>query len=197
MRITEGQLRRIIREALLTEGAMTPQEAHRRRLHFKINKQDSYAEIEVYSPRSEGRVGILLSTAESNPCSGAWTIEGSHAKINGLGPLMYDLMIDVVHPHPLASDRAEVTPSARRVWDYYLDRRDDMEVIQLDDLRNTLTPVDVDNCEQSSAKIWAEDEIGDEGEWPESSLSKAFRRPDGEGTPLLDELRALGMITFI
>lgn len=197
MRITESKLRRIIREALLAEGAMTPQEAHRRRLHFKINKKDSYAEIEVYSPRSEGRVGILLSTAEKNPCSGAWTIEGSQAKINGLGPLMYDLMIDVIHPHPLASDRAEVTPSARRVWDYYLDNRDDMEVIQLDDLKNTLTPVDIDNCEQSSAQIWAEDEMGDESEWPESSLSKAFRRPGSEGTPLLDELQALGMITFV
>lgn len=197
MRITEGQLRRIIREALLTEGAMTPQEAQRRRLHFKIKKRDSYAEIEVYSPHSEHRVGILLSTAEDKPCSGAWTIEGSHAKINGLGPLMYDLMIDVVHPHPLASDRAEVSPSARRVWDYYLDRRDDMDVIQLDDLKNTLTPVDDDNCEQSSAQIWADEVVGDDSEWPESPLSKAFMRPAGEGTPLLDELQALGLITFI
>lgn len=197
MRITESQLRRIIREALLTEGAMTPQEAQRRRLHFNIKKRDSYAEIEVYSPHSEGRVGILLSTAEDKPCSGAWTIEGSQAKINGLGPLMYDLMIDVVHPHPLASDRYEVSPSAQRVWDYYLDRRDDMEVIQLDDLKNTLTPVDDDNCEQSSARIWGFEVAGDEDEWPESPLSKAFMRPAGEGTPLLDELQAMGMITFI
>ena len=202
MRITEGQLRRIIREALLTEGAMTPQDAKRERLHFKIKKRDKFAEIEVYSPHSEKWIGILLSTAEDEPwrgraaCSGAWTIEGSQAKIDGLGPLMYDLMIDVVHPHPLASDRAEVTPSAQRVWDYYHNRRPDIESMQLDDLRNTLTPVEDDNCEQSIAQIWSDDNFGDEDSWPKSPLSKAYRRRGG-GTPTLDELQALGMITFI
>ena len=196
MRITESQLRRIIRESLLNEGAMTPQDAGREELEFKIKRRDETVEIGVYS-RGRRWVGSLSSHAEEDPCSGAWTIDGSYSQINGLGPLMYDLMIDLIHPHPLASDRAEVSPAARRVWDFYLNNRDDMEVIQLDDLRNALTPVDDDNCEQSSAQIWAEDEMGDESEWPESSLSKAFRRPDGVGTPLLDELQKLGLITFI
>ena len=194
--LVESSLRRIIREALLTEAAMTPREAKLRGLNFKVEKQDDYVEISVYE---QGRkwVGSLSSHAEEDPCSGAWTIDGSYSQINGLGPLMYDLMIDLIHPHPLASDRAEVSPDARRVWDSYLDRRDDMEVIQLDDPDNTLTPVDDDNCEQSSALIWADEVAGDEDEWPESSLSKAFRRPTGEGTPLLDELQDLGLITFI
>ena len=109
---------------------------------------------------------------------------------------MYDLMIDLIHPRPLMSDRAEVTPDARRVWDYYHDRRPDIESMQLDDLRNTLTPVEDDNCEQSSAQIWSDDNFGDEDSWPDSSLSKAYRRRGG-GTPTLDELQALGMITFI
>ena len=175
---------------------MTPQDAGREELEFKIKRRDETVEIGVYS-RGRRWVGSLSSHAEEDPCSGAWTIDGSYSQINGLGPLMYDLMIDLIHPHPLASDRAEVSPAARRVWDFYLNNRDDMEVIQLDDLRNALTPVDDDNCEQSSAQIWAEDEMGDESEWPESSLSKAFRRPDGVGTPLLDELQKLGLITFI
>lgn len=196
MRITEGRLRSLIREALLTEGAMTPREAQHRQLHFKIDKQDIYAEIEVYS-QGQRWVGALSANAADEPCSGAWTIDGSYSQIDGLGPLMYDLMIDLIHPQPLTSDRAEVSPAARRVWDFYLNNRDDMEVIQLDDLKNTLTPVDADNCEQSSAQIWGDEVAGDEDEWPESPLSKAFRRPDGVGTPLLDELQAMGMITFI
>ena len=196
MRITESQLRRIIREALLTEGAMTPREARLRGLEFRVERRDDYVEISVYE---QGRkwVGSLSSQAEEDPCSGAWTVDGSYSQINGLGPLMYDLMIDLIHPHPLASDRAEVSPAARRVWDYYLDQRDDMEVMQLDDLENTLTPVDADNCEQSSAQIWGDEVAGDEDEWPESPLSKAFMRPAGEGTPLLDELQAMGLITFV
>jgi len=185
MRIAEGTLRRIIREALLTEGAMTPQEAKLRGLRFKIKRQDNYAEIHAYAPGSGKWVG-LLSSKEEDGCEPAWTIDGADVRINGLGPLMYDLMIDVIHPHPLASDRAEVTPAARRVWDYYLNIRDDIDVVELPD-----------DCEQSSAKIWADEVAGDEDEWSESPLSKAFMRPAGEGTPLLDELQAMGMITFI
>lgn len=181
IRITEGQLRRIIREALLAEGAMTPQDAKRERLHFKIKKRDKFAEIEVYSPHSEKWIGILLSTAEDEPwrgraaCSGAWTIEGSQAKIDGLGPLMYDLMIDVVHPHPLASDRAEVTPSAQRVWDYYHDRRPDIESMQLDDLRNTLwrTTTVSSRLPRSGATTTSAMRI--------AGLSPHSRRPTGAG----------------
>ena len=59
MRITEGALRRIIREALLTEAAMTPREAKLRGLEFKIKKRDNYAEIKAYSP------GWMTSTSPS------------------------------------------------------------------------------------------------------------------------------------
>jgi hypothetical protein len=165
-------------------------------LQFKVKKRAGSVYVTVRG-RDGQPAGSLSSHAEENPCGSAWTVDFAKVTISGLGPLLYDLMIDLVHPQPLASDRAEVSPAARRVWDYYLDNRDDMEVIQLDDLRNTLTPVDDDNCEQSSAMIWAEDEMGDESEWPESPLSKAFKRPPSEGTPLLDKLQAMGMITFV
>ena len=184
MRITEGALRRIIREALLAEGAMTPREAKLRGIEFKIKKRDNYAEIKAYLPG--WKWAGTVSSGEEDDCEPAWTVDGSEVAVNGLGPLMYDLMIDVIHPRPLASDRAEVSPDARRVWDYYLNIRDDIDVAELPD-----------DCEQSSAKIWAEDVAGDEDEWPESSLSKAYRRPPSEGTPLLDELQAMGLITFI
>ena len=194
MRITEGQLRRIIREELLHEGAMNPRAAARGGIELRVKKRENFIEISALTS-SGGRVGFLSSTESDDPCSGAWQIDGAESKINGLGPLLYDLMIDLIHPRPLMSDRAEVTPDARRVWDYYLDRRSDIESMQLDDLRNTLTPVEDDNCEQSSAQIWSDDSFGDEDSWPDSSLSKAYRRRDG-GTPVLDELQELGIISF-
>jgi hypothetical protein len=195
MRITEGQLRRIIREELLRESAMNPRAAARRGIELKVKKRENFIEISALTS-SGARVGFLSSTENDDPCSGAWEIDGAESKIDGLGPLLYDLMIDLVHPHPLMSDRAEVSDDARRVWDYYRDRRGDIESIQLDDLRNTLTPVEDDNCEQSSAMIWSDDNFGDEDSWPDSSLSKAYRRA-APGTPTLDELQELGLISFI
>lgn len=199
MLITEGQLRRIIREALLTEGAMTPREAQLGGLKFKIMKTDSYAMVLVFEPggRQVGAITAGNSTnAADRPCEGAWQVDGVGVEVRGLGPLLYDLMIDLVQPHPLMSDRESVTDSAQRVWDYYRDRRPDIDPLPLDDVEDPRTPPVKDDCDQISAKWWAEQELDDEDEWPRSSLSNAYKRKD-VGTPVLDELQAMGMITFI
>ena len=205
MRIAERQLRQIIREELLRESAMNPRAAARRGIEFRVERGDDFIEVDAILSGA-GKVGHISSSKGSSvtklmkqkdpPCAGAWVISLTKSKIDGLGPLLYDLMIDLVHPHPLMSDRAEVSDDARRVWDYYRDRRGDIESIQLDDLRNTLTPVEDDNCEQSSAMIWSDDNFGDEDSWPDSSLSKAYRRA-APGTPTLDELQELGLISFV
>lgn len=187
MRITESQLRLIIREALLREAAITPSVAAGMDLRFEVSKKNDYADIRVY--HGDGQVGALGSAKTDLPCDGAWQIYWANTKIDGLGPLLYDLMIDVIHPHPLMSDRSSVSADAKRVWDFYHTRRDDMEEIQLDDLKNTLTTTTKDNCEQWSAMLWDED-------WVPSSLSKGYRREDG-GTPALDELQQLGLISFV
>ena len=187
MRITESQLRSLIRETLLTEVAMTPAYASEHGLRFQIRK---YPDSAVIYARKEGRdraVGTLSSSPTNDPCSDAWEIVFSEARIDGLGPLMYDLMIDVISPHPLMSDRIEVSDAAKRVWDYYRDRRDDIEKLQMDDEINTLTPEPDDNCYQKSAKLHGK------GDWASSSLSKAYRRKGG-GRPTLDALVRLGLV---
>lgn len=189
MRISESLLRGLIRENLLTEAAMTPTQAGGLGIKFQIRK---YPDSAVIYARKEGRdmaVGTLSSSPTGDPCSDAWEIVFSQARIDGLGPLMYDLMIDVISPRPLMSDRIEVSKDAKRVWDYYRDRRGDIEQVQLDDEVNTLTPDYDDNCYQKSAKIH------DKGNWAGSSLSKAYRRMGG-GTPTFDELKSLGLIEF-
>jgi hypothetical protein len=185
--MTESILRGLIRETLLTEAAMTPAHASELGIRFQIRK---FPDSAVIYARKEGvgsAVGTLSSSPTNDPCSDAWAIVFSRARIDGLGPLMYDLMIDVINPHPLMSDRIEVSKDAKRVWDYYRDRRDDIEKLQMDDEINTLTPEPDDNCYQKSAKLH------DKGNWAGSSLSKAYSRKGG-GRPTLDELVRLGLV---
>jgi len=186
MRITEKSLRDIIRNELLKEVALRPQDVDDRGIYFEVKRGDGYIEISARSLRG-ARIGFLSSKESEKPCNGAWEVDGAESKIRGLGPLLYDLMMDIVYPSPLMSDRVEVSPDARRVWDYFYERRPDIEVIHLDD----------ENCQQNSAKIWSEDHFdGDESHWSKSSLSKAYRRKSG-GTPVLDELNELAIIEFI
>jgi len=200
MQITEGQLRRMIREALLVEAAKTPKDIVDMGIQIEVSPGDDYVDIRANQVRDDGsstrvaNFGSHLTRTSphspAGPCSGAYSIYWSKSKIDGLGPLLYDLMIDLVHPHPLTSDRESVSQDAKRVWDYYSKLRYDIDEEQLDDMRNTLTDDPDDNCWQASAAAWDGDET-----WPNSSLSKAYSRAEG-GTPLLDELWELGVLKF-
>jgi hypothetical protein len=189
MQIKESTLRQLIRETLLTEAMMTPQSALDMGLRFEAYN-DFGAVMEITAYRGDEFVGELAASKQDD-CSGAWSIFRSQVKYSGLGPLMYDLMMELINPHPLMSDREEVSGDAKAVWDYYLKRRNDIESVQLDNRRNFLTQDPSDNCDQTTARDWAEDEGG---KWYESSLSKGYRRKDGS-TPTLDAMRRLGMIS--
>jgi len=196
--ITESKLRRIIREALLTEVAITPDGAKEKGITFKVYIFKGNAEISVVrGDDDEAVVGQLRAGQERWACKpdqeSAWAIYKSNSSIKGLGPLMYDLMIDLVHPAPLIADRLRVSLAAKNVWDYYMKSRDDIEALQLDNLEDELTPgIEDDNCDQNSADNWA---FTNRQKWYDSSLSKAYRRKDGR-TPTLDALKGLGIIKF-
>ena len=197
MKITESRLRRIIREALLTEAAITSAGAKERGITFKVDITLRNIEIDVV--KDADRVGQLyagkIEESRSLDQKGVWAIYKSnrHNDISGIGPLMYDLMIDLVCPASLVSDRLLVSLDAKRVWDHYMDaeKRPDIKVLQLDNLEDELTPgFKDDNYDQNSAENWARIE---RRPWNTSSLSKAYRRKDGE-TPTLDALKDLGII---
>jgi hypothetical protein len=201
MRIKESTLRRLIRETLLSESAITPEDARVKDIRFTVIKRGNKIQIvavRLNSPAWNGqmkgssRVGNLVADRRlGSTCSNAWEITASRVYVNGLGPLMYDLMMDVVNPEPLMSDRAEVSPDAKKVWDYYRFQRGDVESLQLDNLDNFLTQKVEDNCSQTSAENWSYTE-GD-GDWFDSSLSKAYRVKSG-GTPTMDALQRLGLV---
>ena len=188
MQITESRLRQLIREALLTEAAITPELALEMGITFQVNKDGDSAE--VIAKRGEDYVGELTASKTDLPCKGAWSITWSVADIDGLGPIMYDLVMDTISPSPLMADREQVSEDAWRVWNFYLKNRPDIEAIQLDDPLNTLTSDIDDNCSQVSAAWYAKEQ---DGTWQASPLSKAYRRKNGR-TPTMNTLWRLGIV---
>ena len=121
------------------------------------------------------------------PCkSGAYV---TYAKAEGgFGPLAYDVAIEATGG--LMSDRTEVSHEAMVVWDYYTNNRPDVQVDQLDILKDygeqQLTPDDKsDDCDQ----VPAYDRY--KSGWHKSGLSKKISK---RGTPVIDELRARFML---
>ena len=127
-------------------------------------------------------------------CGRAGAVVQSATAKTGMGPLAYDVAIEAQEGMGLISDRATVSSAARAVWDYYLNNRPDVEVIQLDDPFNSLTPEDEDNCDQEvaggrHAMYGGERDRGKD--WIDSPLSKLYKK---SGTPVMDELRKRGML---
>ena len=77
--------------------------------------------------------------------------------------MLYDIAMEwaTQNANGLMADRASVEDEAKNVWDYYLNKRDDVQAHQVGD----------DNCDQYVA-------IEDRGEddWANSSLSKRYTK---------------------
>jgi len=148
----------------------------------------------------EGSVYIVPTGREdTGPCSGAWKVSRAEAD-KGWGPMLYDVAMEwaTLNAGGLIADRDAVSPEARRVWDYYLSGRSDVTAHQLDDLKNTLTPEDEDNCAQRVAGFDVTRPAGGKYsprektrvEWVNSPLSKRYTK---EPT-VINTLRAAGRL---
>jgi hypothetical protein len=133
-------------------------------------------------------------------CGDAWVVMDSTA-LPGWGPMLYDVAMEfaTLNGGGLMSDRGGVSPSARKVWAYYMDKRPDVTAHQLDDPENTLTPEEEDNCDQEVAgyDITGPDDwySGDPAshvdvDWPESPLSKRYTAPP----TMMNKLEAAGKL---
>ena len=192
-------LRQYIRQILLTEAAAQPEDLPDN-VFVRIDANEEMVDIELvvqqgqwnfegrpyYRPATDGSDGISGSIQmykitggeeDLGPCLGAWMISWAGAS-KGFGPLLYDTAMEyaTLHGGGLISDRDEVSHKAQKVWDYYLNRRGDIESQQLDDRENTLTPGKEDNCDQSIA---VNNSGGKYLDWQDSPLSKVYRKlPD-------------------
>ncbi len=153
-------LREYIRE-LLTEAANGPADLPEG-VFVEIIEQGDHAKVRYAykepgfkrpeaSKSPGGKVAIMKP---DHPCGGAWEVVLSAAQ-SGWGPMLYDVAMEWATQNGggLVSDRSSVSPAAREVWNYYLSNRGDVQSVQLDDLKNTMTPEEEDNCEQHSATV--------------------------------------------
>jgi hypothetical protein len=192
---------------LLQEAAYTPETAAASGLSFRVVKtkwgRGGWTVIcekkGEYWPLGEVSIALPLGMGK---CLGAYEVTGSESSslFDGLGPLLYDIAMEMAGPAGLMSDRRMVSPSARRVWDFYLKSRSDVTNHQLDSKPGTITPdMEEDDCVQNAA---AEDAVTNGGwdfperggDWKGSPLSKVYRK---RGTPTIDRLRELGIIEIV
>lgn len=197
MRITETALRRMIRRELLREAAVTPEEAQGMGVEFRIMKSSgassrpqwsiTAAKETTYGTYAQSIINIAKTTKKQGVCNDAWEVVWSLSDIPKLGPLLYDIAMEIatLEGGGLMSDRSEVSQKARHVWQKYA-KRSDIEYRQLDNLQNELTPdIDEDNCQQDSAEYDAD------VAWEDSPLSKRYLKTNPS---VIAKLRDLGMI---
>ncbi len=189
MRITEGQLRRIIREELLREVRITPDNLPDD-VTFKLRVSGSGNIIQVYAYRNGTDLGKVMAgraMSEMTPCSGAYEVLESITYRKGLGPLLYDIALEAATElgGGLMSDRMVVSGDAQRVWGKYQNDRHDVERMQLDSEENELTPTNADNCNVLNAKAYAGDD------WYGHPLAGVYRKPGMETIRRLVSMKKL------
>jgi hypothetical protein len=103
-----------------------------------------------------GDLGILVAKRDPKmpmgPCSGAWEVSWAKAT-PGWGPLMYNVMLELVGDSGLTPDRSSVSEEALGVWSKFIaGESPGVENKQLDDMYDTVTPAEDDNCVHRSSR---------------------------------------------
>ena len=148
------------------------------------------------APWGEVLIGKLKPNSQGE-CSDAYGIDHSDTA-SGWGPLLYDVAMEWASKNGggLTSDRGSVSRDAFRVWEYYLEKRPDVESVPLD-IRNRgyekITPDDKsDDCEQAISVKYARDTNSDP-KWGWSAQPTAYLYRVS-GTPTMDALEASGQL---
>jgi hypothetical protein len=130
-----------------------------------IDERNNFVTEIYYSSLSEmgstdtkpyGRI-IIEAPYPAGTCDGAWNVRRADAD-SGWGPMLYDIAIEwsTQNANGLMSDRSEVDPEAKNVWDFYLKNREDVTAHQVGD----------ENCDQDVAV----------GDLENSPLSKRYTK---------------------
>lgn len=192
MRIAEGTLRRIIREELLREVRITPDNLPDDiSLTLKITNAGNMIIVRAVRDGADlGWVEALKTKNERSPCRGAYEVASSNAYRKGLGPLLYDIAMEAATDlgGGLMSDRFTVSDDAQRVWRKYQEDRPDVTYLKLDSVENERTPPHEDNCDVLNAKSFAGDD------WYDHPLAGVYRKPGMETIRLLMRMNRLQVI---
>jgi len=184
MRITESQLRQLIRKSLLTEAAKRPEDLPSDVGVF-ASISPSGGSVQYVRPQNKvSPVGGKIFWRSNLGANKPYVIQQTYDTTSGYGPMLYDIALELCGARGLMPDRDEVSAEARSVWNYYMNSRPDVRKVQMDNPSNELTPVTDDNVEQSSAE-----QDGAVKKWMDSPLSKAYIK---DNTSTIDRLKALG-----
>lgn len=180
VKLKHNYLRTLIREMILFEKMIGPNLAFESDLNFVVSKtkwgRGGYQVICKKDDEVVGEIRFSLPLGMGS-CNGVYEVTSSVSKTKGLGPLLYDIAMEISGDAGIMPDRRDVSPAAISIWEKYDNQRDDVIAISLED------------CVQTSAYK----EKG--SEWKTSSLSKLYKKP-GQ-TIILDELKKLNIIQFV
>ena len=200
MRLTENQLRIFIRNIILREGAVTPDQLSDDYIviikdngmlihtNYEIMLKYKYNHPKLSEPVEEVFAELDMRTWEGGMCNGAWEVYWAEVhedyKAAGFGPLMYDIAMELAGPFGLMCDRKSVSEDAERVWKYYITRAD----VYTED-------IDIDNC--PSDMLSTGDEIairkGAEHPWHQK-VYFSTNTVAGSTQPTINRLEKLGRI---
>ena len=187
-RMREGRSRRrgILREARIDAYSLPAG------VTFKLKVSDSWGAILLVALKRDFEIGRIEASMRNidvqGPCREAFVIGYSRSQIDGLGPLMYDIVMEAATEigGGLISDRFVVSDDAQRVWRKYQEDRPDVDRKQLDSMEDELTPGEEDdNCDVRISKSYAREE------WADFPLSGAYRKPGMETIRRLVNLRKM------
>lgn len=211
-------IRQLIREMLLCERAITPEQlptgtqvvinstiigkgGWKVSIFYPSARTSSQGQDQqldtIHLDIASGEIKISKPLGMGN-CLGSYEVSSVYANVQGLGPMLYDIALELAGADGLMSDRRMVSAQAWNVWNYFLNNRPDVTSKQLDSLPGTLTPQNnKDDCNQTSSKLDGEKDLMDlffnkekeNDKWSKSPLSKVYYKLGG--TPVLDKLKSL------
>jgi len=200
MKLTEAKLKKLINEVLeegMNTASMLPDDVYvlvtRRSKGFytvAFADKDGQVIMPIDSDGADndiyGDVSFFTKMDDGQPCNEASIIAVTEAA-DGWGPLLYDIAMEAASAMTtgLAPDRNIVSDEARMVWDYYANKRSDVEKVQLDNEYGDITPDNPDDdCYQHSSR----DHRGED--WDKSPLSKMYSKDP----TTLNQLRDAGKL---
>ena len=189
MRITERRLRRIIREALLLHEVRITPDNLPDGIALRLRVSSGGNIIDVTAVSDGKNLGWVQAHRSRNfpPCHGAFEVVNSSAFRKGLGPLLYDIAMEVASEigGGLMSDRMTVSDAAQRVWRKYQEDRPDVAYLKLDSEENERTDPLEDNCNVLNAKAHAGDD------WYDHPLAGVYRKAGMETIRRLVSMKRL------
>ena len=128
--------------------------------------------------------GAINFKKSKTGCLGAFIVQLTFDTTKGWGPMLYDVAMEYasIKGSGLTPDRTSVSRNAQKVWDYYLNRRNDVDPKQLDaddesvqdfDLKKLTPEIEEDDCYQEmSVSVSMSSKVP----WHKTPLSKVYRK---------------------